>query len=168
MRPTATIAIASVVGLVVAVGYANRSRDDVRTWDRAATIQQQELATLSRSLGKRAPGTTIFASGAAGEVAPHVYAFGVTWDLTTALELRWDDRSLRAYPIFSGTTFACTATTMTPAGFWNSAGTPPPTIAYRNVVFFDFPTGRTLVVHNRQDCLRAETEFPPRPLLKGA
>jgi hypothetical protein len=146
-------------------GYAHRSRIDIRNWDRAATLQKQELARLSSSGGRPAPGTTIFAVGGTGEVAPNVSAFSVTWDLDTALELRWNDPTLHAYPVFSGTTFVCTASTVTPTGFWNSAGTPPPTVAYGHALFFDLRGGRRKLVRNQQDCVRAQREFRPGPII---
>jgi hypothetical protein len=167
-RAIRTVAIASALALVLAIGYANRSRDDIHTWDHAASIQHQELSALSNTLGKPPQGTAIFAFGGTGQIAPNVYAFGVTWDLNSAVKLRWSDPTLQAYSIFGGTTFTCSATTVTPAGFWNSPGASPPTIPYGRVVFFDFRTGRHTVVRNTQECLRARSEFRPGPLVQSA
>lgn len=159
-RPRAAPVVWLVLALVVAIGYAQRIRRDVRAWDRATAIQHAELAELSRALPRPAPRTTLYTFGGVGVTTPTVYAFRVTWDLNGAVQLLWGDRSLDAYPIFTGTTFVCGRTSMYPAGFANGDG-PLQRAAYGHILFFDFRTGRRARVGSPGQCRQQAAAFVP-------
>jgi hypothetical protein len=161
--PLVTAAVASVLTVAVALGYAERDRRDVRAWDLAAAIDRSELTKLARSLPPPAHYTTIYTFGQIGETAPRVYAFRVTWDLNAAVKLLWRDSTVNAYPIFAGTTMTCGPASVYPNGFANGNG-PKQAAPYGHILFFDFRDYRRLPVRNLSDCKRAAAEFMPGAL----
>jgi hypothetical protein len=156
-------AFASLATLFLATGYADKARDDIGDWDRAAEMQRSQLARLSGSLPKPRPFTTIFAFGGAGRSAPGVWAFGVTWDLNGAVQILWEDETLHAYPIFTGTTIVCERNSLYPDGWGNGNG-PAQRARYGQALFFDMRDGTRLLVRNRRDCVRAQQQFQPGPI----
>ncbi len=154
---------APVIGLAIAatvfVGYVRRTRQDVAAWNRAGSIQRQELGEL-RSAGRPAARTTIYAFGGVGSTAPGVYAFRVTWDLNTAVELLWNDETLHAYPIFTGTQMTCTARQVVPVGPSNGDGISQ-AANYQHAVFYDFRSGRQQRITDAATCARAVASFVP-------
>jgi hypothetical protein len=161
-RPRAAAAIASLAAGLVAIGYAERARHDIRDWDRAATIQRQELGRLHGSLAKPPRGTTVFTFGGVGKTATGVYAFRVTWDLDGAVQLLWRDSTLHGYPIFTGTTFVCGLAWLYPSGFVNG-NTSQQTAKYGQALFFDLRNGRRRLVRTLADCRDASRQFQPAP-----
>lgn len=155
-------AIGLAIAAVVFVGYVRRTRQDIAAWDRAGSIQRQELGKL-RSAGRPAPGTTIYAFGGIGSTAPGVYAFRVTWDLNTAVQLLWNDTTLHAYPIFTGTQMTCTTTQVVPVGLSNGDGIGQ-AADYQHVVFYNFRGGHQRRIANVAACRRAVASFIPGPV----
>lgn len=155
-------AIGLAIAAVVFVGYALRTRQDVAAWNRAGSIQRRELGEL-RSAGRPAPRTTIYAFGGIGATAPGVYAFRVTWDLNTAVELLWNDTTLHAYPIFTGTQMTCTATQVVPVGPSNGDSIGQ-AANYQHAVFYDFRSGRQQRIANAPACAQAVASFVPGPV----
>lgn len=157
---------ASVSGLVIVavvfVGYAHRTRQDITAWNRAGSIQRQEIGEL-RTAGRPAGRTTIYAFGGVGATAPGVFALRVTWDLNSAVQLLWNDATLHAYPIFTGTQMTCTATQVVPIGPPNGDGVAQ-AADYPQAVFYDFRSGRQLQIVNAAMCARAVASFVPGPV----
>jgi hypothetical protein len=157
---------ASVGGLmivaVVFIGYVHRTRQDITAWNRAGSVQRREVGEL-RTAGRPARWTTIYAFGGIGATAPGVFAFRVTWDLNSAVQLLWTDATLHAYPIFIGTQMACTATQVVPIGPANGDGAAQ-AANYGQAVFYDFRSGRQLRIVNAKMCARAVASFVPGPV----
>lgn len=157
---------APVIGLaitaVVFIGYVHRTRQDIAAWNSADDIQRQELGEL-RAAGRPASGTTIYAFGGTGTTAPGVFAFRVTWDLNSAVQLLWNDATLRAYPIFAGTQMTCTATQVVPIGPANGDGISQ-AANYHQAVFYDFHSGRQQRIANAAACARAAASFTSGPV----
>jgi hypothetical protein len=162
-RPLAwapVIGIAIVAG--VFVGYVHRTRQDIAAWNRAGSIQRQELGEL-RAAGRPAAGTTIYAFGGIGATAPGVFVFRVTWDLNSAVQLLWNDAALHVYPIFIGTQMTCTATQVVPDGPSNGDGVAQ-AANYGQAVFYNFRSGRQQRIANAAACAQAVTSFAPEPV----
>jgi hypothetical protein len=157
---------APVVGLAIAavvfVGYVRRTHSDIAAWNRAGTIQRQELAEL-RAAGRPPSLTTIYTFGGVGATAPGVYAFRVTWDLGGAVQLLWNDATLHAYPIFLGTQMTCTPTQVVPIGPGNGDGIAE-AADYRQAIFYDFRSGREQRIANARECAQAVSSFVPGPV----
>jgi hypothetical protein len=155
-------AVGLAIAAVVFVGYAQRTHQDVAAWNRAVSIQRHELGELHLA-GRPASGATIYAFGGIGATAPGVYAFRVTWDLNTAVELLWNDVTLHAYPIFTGTQMTCTTTQVVPVGPPNGDGIGQ-AANYQHAIFYDFGSGRQQQIANAAACRRAVASFIPGPV----
>lgn len=160
------LAWASTIGFVIAavvfVGYVHRTRQDIAAWNRAGSIQRQEIGEL-RAAGRPARWTTIYAFGAIGATAPGVFAFRATWDLNSAVQLLWNDATLHAYPIFNGTQMTCTATQVVPVGPSNGDGLAQ-AANYQQALFYDLHNGRQQRIVSAAACARAVANFAPGPV----
>jgi hypothetical protein len=154
--------LAVTIAAVVFVGYLDRTRFDIAEWNRAGTIQRQELTALRHS-PRPAAYTTLYTFGGVGQVAPGVFVFRVTWDLNSAVQLLWNDATLHAYPIFTGTEMTCTKSQVIPVGAPNGDGTGQ-AASYGHAVFYDFRNGREQRIANANACARAVANFAPGPV----
>ncbi len=153
--------IATVLMAPILTGYIRRTRADVAAWDRAGEVQRSELFALRR-LGAPASGTTLYVFGGVGAIAPGVFAFRVTWDLNSAVELLWNDATLHAYPIFAGTQMTCLTARVVPVGPSNGDGIGQ-AASYGHAVFVNLRTGQSMHVADMPACERAATRFVPGP-----
>lgn len=163
-RPPLLVAVAcGALVVALAVGYAIQARRDVRGWDRAASDQRAQLATLQATVPRPAHGTTLYVLGGVGQTEVDVFSFGVTWDLNNAVKLRYGDSSLNAYPIFAGSTFVCGPGSMYPSGFINGNNSAQ-SARYGHALVIDLRTRRRLSIGSRADCRRAQRTFVPGPV----
>ena len=92
---------------MVGAGYATQLRHDVRAWNRASAEQRRIVDVIATRLGRVPPGSTILTAAAPIQAGPDIPVFAAPWDLAGALTLRWDDPSVRAYPIIGDWRIAC-------------------------------------------------------------
>jgi hypothetical protein len=167
---TATVAVAGV--LLVAAGYVDRVLDDKRLWRTAAERQDDVLAAVERALGVPAGGSTIYTFGHVGQVSPGVPVFSESWDLSTAVQVEWEDDSLTGYPILQGTTIACGAREMVPfrahGGYVNSSLGREQGARYGTAFVVDVAAGRADRIDDRSDCLTTIPAYPLEPFYPGA
>jgi hypothetical protein len=148
--------------VVIAGGFVERVRADVRRYHAAAVEQRQFLERLEKALPRPAAGSTIFTFGRRAEVAPGVPVFKYTWDLRGAVDLRWNDRSLKAVPIY-GQTVSCGAGQVGTPEFGRDSRT-----AYGRAIFVDLPTRRVGQIESRAACTRARAIFKPGPVVPAS
>jgi hypothetical protein len=158
-RRVLTAALVTAGTLVIGVGFVQRVREDIGRYDAAAVEQRHFLERVKIALPRPAHGSTIFTFGYRAEVAPGVPIFKYTWDLGGAVDLWWNDRSLRAIPVY-GRDVWCRRT---------DVGTPEfatePAAAYGRAIFVDVPTGRTRRIRSRRACASARKVFRPGPVV---
>jgi hypothetical protein len=147
----------AVLLAILFVGFLVRLERDSRSWGRAATAQQHELARLWR-LGRPAPGTIDYVYGGVGTLSSGVDAFQWPWELTGAVAMHWNDPTLVAYPVFRGTQITCGQTGVVAVGplagaQFDSAAT------YGHAVFSDVRSGRRETIGSRATCTRALRRF---------
>jgi hypothetical protein len=153
----ARVLIVSVATLLIAVGFVDRLRADIKDWDRAAALQDRLLMGLKGTVPQPPRGSTIYSFNFPAQTAPGVAIFGKSWDLIGAARLTWHDRSLRAFPIAGDSRVVCG-----PAGVSVPAldTTPSP---YQRSMFVDVSVSRAELVRSRARCLSLSTSFPPGP-----
>jgi hypothetical protein len=137
-------------------------REDVGRYDAATVEQRHFLERLKTALPSPPHGSTIFTFGSRAEVARGVPIFQYTWDLEGAISLRWNDRSLRAVPIY-GRGVSCGRSGVRPLAFGGE-----PVAAYGRAVFVDVPTQRRQRIGSRRECVWARTYFKPGPSCQPA
>jgi hypothetical protein len=107
LPPPAAAALAALALVVVGAGYATQLRHDVHAWNRASAEQRRIVHVVATRLGRVPPGSTILTAAAPLDAGPDIPVFAAPWDLSGALTLRWDDPSIRAYPIVGHWRIAC-------------------------------------------------------------
>jgi hypothetical protein len=153
---------AKVVGIVlvclVLVGWVLRVRSDEGDWRRAAAFQHATLSSIQSELPSLPSNTSLVALSFPGQTAPEVPVFEATWDLTGALQLQRDDRTIDAFPLFDDAAVHCGARRLI-ATAPGSFGTHE--IAYGSL-FVVSPRGHARVT-SRRACRQALLAFPLGP-----
>jgi hypothetical protein len=154
------IAAFAVLLLAIAVGYGVRLGNDAATWDRAASLQRRVLATTEHFAQRVGDVRTLVTFDAPGNAASEVPVFYATWDLTGALQLGLHDRSLMAFPVYTGVRMSCEENGV---AFWyqNSGASHAP---YQGMYFVDALNGSGMRITSRERCARAQRQFAPGPL----
>ncbi|HEV7938264.1 MAG TPA: hypothetical protein VGP18_09610 [Solirubrobacteraceae bacterium] len=154
-----TCAIAVALALLTGVRFAHLTRTDANSYDLASRYQLQMLDALSANLPKPASGETIFTFGAPAYTAPGVPVFAASWDLDGAVQVRYDDPTINAYPVIPGSTVTCTASGVTNVILAGPVITAP----YGHVALFDLATGKLSQPTRPSQCIRALPAFTPGP-----
>src|SRR5512133_3823216 len=154
--------IVTAGAVVIAAGFVQRVRADVRRYHAAAVEQRQFIERLETALPRPAAGSPIFTFGRRAEAAPGVPVFKYTWDLRGAVDLHWNDRSLKAVPIY-GQTVSCGAGQVGTPEFGSDSRT-----AYGRAIFVDLPTRRVGQIGSRAACTRARAIFKPGPVVPAS
>jgi hypothetical protein len=156
------VVIVSAGTILIGLGFIQRVRDDVSRYDSAAAEQRYFLERLQIALPSPRPGSTIFTFGYPAQSAPGVPIFQTPWELRGAVDLRWNDRSLKAVPIHRRSV-SCSRSEVRPVAFGGQ-----PAAAYGHAVFADVPTGRTRHIGSPGACAQARKAFRPGPLFAAA
>jgi hypothetical protein len=159
-RAAVVIVVAGTI--LIGLGFIQRVRDDVSRYDSAAAEQRYFLERLKIALPSPRPGSTIFTFGYPAESAPGVPIFQTPWELRGAVDLRWNDRSLKAVPIHRRSV-SCGRSEIRPLAFGAQ-----PAAAYGHAVFVDIPTARTRHIGSTAACAQARELFRPGPVLAAA
>lgn len=151
--------IIAVGTLLIGFGFIQRVRDDVGRYDSAAAEQRHFLDRLHLALPHPPSGSTIFTFGYPAETAPGVPIFAHAWDTRGAVDLEWNDRSLRAVPVY-GPNVSCGPNRISSPRFAKESAT-----AYGRAVFVDVPAGRSRRIRSPGACADARKVFRPGPTL---
>jgi hypothetical protein len=157
-RGRAAVLILGAGTILIGLGFIQRVRDDVSRYDSAAAGQRYFLKRLRTVLPSPQPGSTIFTFGYPAASAPGVPIFQTPWELRGAVDLRWNERSLRAVPIYRRN-ILCGRNEISTLAFGGYAA------AYGHAVFADLPTGRTRQIGSPTACAQARKDFRPGPVL---
>jgi hypothetical protein len=158
----AAVVIVGAGTILIGLGFIQRVRDDVSRYDSAAAEQRYFLERLKIALPSPRPGSTIFTFGYPAESAPGVPIFQTPWELRGAVDLRWNDRSLKAVPIHRRSV-SCGRSEIRPLAFGAQ-----PAAAYGHAVFVDIPSARTRHIGSTAACAQARELFRPGPVLAAA
>jgi hypothetical protein len=157
-RKRAAVVIIGAGSILIGLGLIQRVRADVTRYDAAAAEQRHFLERLQTVLPHPPAGSTIFTFGYPARTAPGVPIFQAPAELRGAVDLRFNERSLRAVPIYRRSV-SCSRSTIFALAFPEDYVT-----AYGHAVFVDLPTGRTRHIGSARDCARARKAFKPGPV----
>lgn len=147
-----TTGLSLVLAGSIAIGYANHLNSDRRTWDRAARKSAWVLDSIEAAIGEPPSGAAIYAFGAPTFEQPGIPIFVAFADLGNAVRLRFDDRSLSAYPIAAmANRVACGPHRTVPSGFGVDVLHPPGAL-YGHSVFVDIQNRTAAYIHSRAQC----------------
>jgi hypothetical protein len=156
-RGRVAVLIVSSGTILIGLGLIQRVRDDVKSYDSAAAEQRYFLERLQIALPHPPAESTIFSFGYPARTAPGVPIFQAPSELRGAVDLRLNERSLKAVPIY-GQQVSCRRQIRAPA-FDAESGA-----AYGHAVFVDLPTGRTRQIGSASACASARKVFKPGPI----
>jgi hypothetical protein len=159
-RPLA--AGASVLAAIFLLnGYANRLGDSAGMWDRAYAQEVSVLNAMKTALPSLPAGSTVLTFGhPVVSEDPGVPVFINTWELDGAVEVKYDDRSLGAYPALPGTRVRCErgGASLGGAGYGFHLGD-----RYGEIYLLDVPTRRVERLRNFRQCREQAPGFLPGP-----
>ena len=142
---------AALFTIAVGVGYARRVDSDKTAWRQSTVLQHAILTTLRSHVPRPAHGTSVITLDDQIETAPGVPVFISSWDLNGAVQLLWNDPTLKAYPMASGMNITC-ATGHLLVATGNSS---PVWQAKYQTDLVDVTTSTVFLVKNRSGCIAA-------------
>lgn len=157
---------ASTACALIAIGWLKPVSEYSDYFIRAHQEDERVLANVETALPNPRPHSTIWTFGQAVEIVSGVPIFGNTWDMTSSVQLTYDDPTLTSLVAYFDTVFHCGPHDLVPAGRYAlEDGSPDPLYGspYGLTYFVDTGTGRTVLVKNQAQCRRAIKSFPLSP-----
>jgi len=163
-RARAAAALSAVLAAMLAIGYADKTRDDQQAWARATTAANDVLAAITSAIPDPPVGSTIYTFGHPGSERPGILVFGFTWDLQGAVRLEYNDPGVTAYPILEGTTIDCQDELIAPVGpgwvpEWHGG-------RYGLTYFVDAQSAVAERIDSKEACLSTSSSFIPGPVTR--
>jgi hypothetical protein len=166
-RPTlAASALAATGCCLIAVGWLQYIHNYSAYYTRAYEEDLRVLATMKIALPNPRSDSTIWTFGQPVEVVPGVPIFGNTWDMTSSVQLTYQDPSISSYVAYPETGFKCEPRRMTPDGpRWNDSlnSAELARSRYGRTYFIDTNTGTVLRIDSPAQCRKASGEFVLSP-----
>jgi hypothetical protein len=166
-RGTPWYAVAAISALL-ALGYTVQLQRDIDGWDRANELQGQALSRIDQALPFELPaGSTVYTFGWPGWVSDGVPVF-TERDLAAALQLRFGEDALSAYPIYHQARIVCDRRGMYPVA-GNSEDGPwggydrDEGARYGRAVFVDVDRRRAWRVESQSQCKSLTRRLEPGP-----
>lgn len=156
---------------LLAIGWVKTLRAESHSYTNAFLEDERVLNVTQGAIPRPRTEGTIWTFGQPVQIAPGIPIFGNTWDMTTAIQLRYDDPTLKSYVAYPGTLFNCLPQAVEPGGAyqegeqtWNSALRSP----YGRTYFIDTGSGRAVRIGSQEECRRAASSFVPSPELPAS
>lgn len=145
----------ALITVVIGVGYVRRIKTDEVAWHQSIILQRVILTTLRTHIAPPPPGTNVVTLDAPTEAAPGVPIFSATWDLNAAVQLLWDDSTLKAYPMAPGLHITCKPAQL----LIGASGSPPSWQATYPTDIVDIAAGTVFSVTSKPACTDAATQL---------
>jgi hypothetical protein len=157
----------AVVGCaLVAIGWVNSVHAESDSYTGAFNEDLRVLASILNSIPKPVAESTIWTFGQPVLYAPEIPVFGNTWDMTSSVQLQYDDPSLASYVALPGTVFECGAEKVTPTVAYLEPESAILASTYGRTYFINTVTGEVAKIENQADCRRAVSSFAPSPFIR--
>jgi hypothetical protein len=147
----AGMAVIAAAAVLIGAGAVHQVRADQRVWEDAAREQERIIDVVDRTTARPPRATTFLTFRAPIATAPAVPVFVAVYDLAGAVRLHYDDPSLRAYPVLSGSRVDCGPRSLTLHNHNDVAERQ--SAAYGAVRLVDVAGGRAVGVRNRSQCM---------------
>jgi hypothetical protein len=149
-----------LLGAVLGAAYIHVLERHGRLWDAAFRAEMAGIEKMQEVFPTLPPNTAVFAGNYPASLTLGVPIFASTWGLDGLAKLRYEDGSIRAYPITSEVKLVCRSKGMVVKG-WEAVDELTP---YGSARLLDLSTGRHSTPRNRPQCLRERDSYPPGPL----
>ena len=148
-QPAGMAAIAAAA-VIIGAGAVHQVRTDQRAWEDAAREQDRIIGVVDGTTPRPPPATTFLTFGAPIATAPGVPVFEAVYDLAGAVRLHYDDPTLRAYPVPSGSRVDCGPRSLTVHNYNDAAERQ--LARYGAVRVVDVTAARAFGVATRSQC----------------
>jgi hypothetical protein len=163
--------LAALVCALIAASWIGPIRTESRAYTKAFEEDERVLLAIRTAIPRPPPGSTIWTFGQPVEVRPGIPVFGNTWDMTSSVQLTYDDPTLRSYVGLPEVAFSCAKERIEPGGSYGVPGEPLNKSlgsGYGRTYFLDTTSGRVELLRTPADCRHAARTFAPSPaLLEG-
>jgi hypothetical protein len=146
-------ALVGAAAAIIAAGNIAQSRRDQRDWERAAVMQRFVVGSVAAAVGRVPSESLVITYAMQFYSAPEVPVFAYPWDLSGALAVHYDDKTIRGYPALGRVKVTCDATSLT----IERQGEPfaPVTASYGRSWVVDVAATRATALVDRRTCRRA-------------
>lgn len=158
-------AVAVVGCCLVAIGWIRVLHEESDSYTGAFREDLRVLNSIQTAIPDPTPESTIWTFGQPVLYAPEIPIFGNTWDMTTSVQLRYDDPSLTSYVALPEVQFKCTSTGVEPSVAYSAEEAPILASTYGHTYFINTNTGENVRIDNQAECRRAASSYEPSPLL---
>jgi hypothetical protein len=149
----------------VAIGWIKVLHTESDSYTGAFREDLRVLGSIQTAIPKPVSGSTIWTFGQPVLYAPEIPVFGNTWDMTTSVQLQYDNPTLASFVAQPGTEFVCGADGVKPSGAYLEPEAAALGSAYGSTYFVNTSTGEAVLINSQADCRRAASSFEPSPLL---
>ncbi len=153
------VAVTLLLAFLLGAGYVTVLRRHVGIWNSAWTAESIALEKIETRYPRLPEGSTLFVSGYPGYQTLGVPILSSTWDLDGMIKTRYEDGTLRAYPVLEGYELACGAETVD----LESAGEVLASAPYGTARLFDLAGAGSAQPRDRRQCQIALGRFKPGP-----
>jgi hypothetical protein len=147
--------LTALITVVIGIGYARQIDTDEAAWHQSIVLQGVILTTLRTHISPPPRGTNLITLDAPIEAAPGVTVFYATWDLNAAVQLLWNDPTLKAYPMAPGLHITCNPTQL----LIGTSGSPPSWQATYPADIVDVAAGTVFSANSAPACIYAATKL---------
>lgn len=158
-------AVAVVGCCLVAIGWIRVLHDESNSYTGAFREDLRVLNSIQTAIPNPAPESTIWTFGQPVLYAPEIPVFGNTWDMTTSVQLQYDDPSLTSYVALPEIQFKCTAAGVEPSVAYSPEEAPVLASTYGHTYFINTNTGENVLIKSQAECERVAGTYEPSPLL---
>jgi hypothetical protein len=149
----------------VAIGWIKVLHTESDSYTGAFREDLRVLGSIQAAIPKPVSGSTIWTFGQPVLYAPEIPVFGNTWDMTSSVQLQYDDPTLASFVAQPGTEFVCGADGVKPSGAYLEPEAQSLGSAYGSTYFVNTSTGEAVQIDSQADCRRAASSFEPSPFL---
>lgn len=154
------VAVTLVLGVTLGVAYVHVLDRHSDLWSEAFRAEAEVVNRVEAEFPDLPPGTTVFTSNHPANLTLGVPIFATTWDLNGMIKVRYEDGTLRAYPVTSELQLACQTDGVGIDGGGEVIGAAP----YGTARLLDIRTGAHSSPRSRRECLAAVNRYPAGPL----
>jgi hypothetical protein len=160
----AASALAALACALIAVGWLKSIDEYSDHFTLAYEEDLRVLATMEGALPEPRSNSTIWTFGQAVEIVPGVPVFGNTWDMTSSVQLTYDDPTIVSYVAYPETGFRCEPQGITPTGpSWDGSDAWMYASEYGSTYFVNTSSGKVRRLDTAAQCRAAVREFEPSP-----
>jgi hypothetical protein len=151
---------------LVTIGWIHTLHAESDSYTGAFNEDLRVLASIQTTIPEPAQKSTIWTFGQPVLYAPEIPVFGNTWDMTSAVQLQYNDPTLTSYVALPETVFNCGPKEVKPSVAYPEPEAKALASSYGRTYFVNTVTGEAVKIDSQAECRRAASSFEPSPLIR--